>query len=137
MKRRPTMSKIPTRIQRSRTKGSKLPANTLCCTRPGPWSNPFIGKDAAKWFRIWLVELQGLRAAIMLNIASVNGDDLQLHKSADPNQTAMLYLDRLEELRQYDHLGCWCGLGDDCHCDTYIELLTVGRREMPHVAAVT
>lgn len=32
----------PLRIQRSRTRGSKLPPNTICVTRPGLWSNPFV-----------------------------------------------------------------------------------------------
>jgi Domain of unknown function (DUF4326) len=41
----------PLRIQRSRTKGSKLPPNTICVTRPGPWGNPYrIEKDSTFWW---------------------------------------------------------------------------------------
>jgi hypothetical protein len=32
---------MPIRIQRKRTKGWKMPENTIDCTRPGPWGNPF------------------------------------------------------------------------------------------------
>jgi hypothetical protein len=32
---------MPVRIQRKRTKGWKLPPNTVCVTRPGKWGNPF------------------------------------------------------------------------------------------------
>lgn len=32
---------VPLRIQRRRTKGWRLPANTKCVTRPGPCGNPF------------------------------------------------------------------------------------------------
>ena len=119
--------KIPTRVQRSRTKGSKLPANTLCCTRPAPWSNPIVGKDAAKWFRIWLVEHPGWIVGSILSLARQHGAGLHLHESADLFQTAQHYLFNLEDLRQYDHLGCWCGPEDACHVDTYIELLSVER----------
>lgn len=121
------MSKVPKRIQRKRTKGSKLPPNTLCCTRPSPFSNPFIGGGAAKWFGIWLVEHPQLTTFKLVVYANCHlGYYLQLHKSADHNQTAKRYLDNLEELRQYDFLACWCGPEDDCHCDTYIKLLTAG-----------
>ena len=33
--------KLPDRVQRSRRKGARLPPNTLCCTRPAKWSNPY------------------------------------------------------------------------------------------------
>ena len=32
----------PKRVQRKRTKGYKLPANTICVNRPSVWGNPFI-----------------------------------------------------------------------------------------------
>ena len=32
----------PIRIQRKRVKGWRLPPNTICVTRPGPWGNPFV-----------------------------------------------------------------------------------------------
>lgn len=36
----------PLRIQRKRKSGWKMPANTVCVTRPGPWGNPFNLKPA-------------------------------------------------------------------------------------------
>lgn len=33
---------MPERIQRKRTKGWKMPPNTVSVTRPGPYGNPFI-----------------------------------------------------------------------------------------------
>ena len=121
------LNKVPKRVQRSRAKGSKLPANTLCCTRPGPWSNPFIGKNAAKWFGYWLLDFPDDTASEACDFARIHSPNLRLHPSADPNQTAHFYLDNIEQLREYDYLGCWCRPEDDCHCDTYIELLTAGR----------
>jgi hypothetical protein len=34
-------SESPRRIQRRRTKGWRMPPNTVSVTRPGPWGNPF------------------------------------------------------------------------------------------------
>lgn len=37
---------MPVRIQRRRTKGWKMPPNTVSVTRPGPYGNPYIvGRD--------------------------------------------------------------------------------------------
>lgn len=33
----------PKRIQRKRTRGWKMPPNTVCVTRPGRWGNPYKG----------------------------------------------------------------------------------------------
>jgi hypothetical protein len=33
---------MPIRIQRKRTKGWKMPENTVSVTRPGKWGNPFV-----------------------------------------------------------------------------------------------
>ena len=41
----------PLRIQRTRTKGARLPNDAVCVTRPGKWGNPF---DTAPEFRSWL-----------------------------------------------------------------------------------
>ena len=38
---------VPLRIQRRRTKGWRMPPNTVCVCRPGKWGNPFtVGYDA-------------------------------------------------------------------------------------------
>jgi hypothetical protein len=35
------MAEAPRRILRKRTKGWRMPANTVSVTRPGKWGNPF------------------------------------------------------------------------------------------------
>jgi hypothetical protein len=35
------MSAIPQRIHRRRTRGWRLPENTMCVGRPSVWGNPF------------------------------------------------------------------------------------------------
>lgn len=53
---------IPRRVQRKRTKGWKLPRNTVCVSRPGIFGNPFgilHGQDreyVVRIFRQWLTK---------------------------------------------------------------------------------
>ena len=46
-----TKHTLPKRIQRKRTKGWRMPPNTVCVSRPSKWGNPFtvkgIGRDMA------------------------------------------------------------------------------------------
>lgn len=111
---------MPKRIQRSRAKGSKLPPNTVCVTRPGIFGNPFtmkncraagyegtdeqIAKRCVEAFRIWLgkhwrevwdgEESQLARAALILSLPTLRGKNL----------------------------ACWCPIGSPCHGDVLLEL---------------
>ena len=96
---------MPTRIQRKRTKGFKLPPNTLCCTRPGPHSNPLIGEDAAVWFRLWLSHFPKAFASEVVDAACNLGCDIELHENASPFTQGLHFLANLEELRRYDFLA--------------------------------
>lgn len=100
----------PQRIQRKRTKGWKMPPNTVSVTRPGPYGNPFVvGRDGtaeqcvAKFRSAW--EL-ALRLAKM-----------------EPRSPPMpfgrpVYLGPITG----KNLACWCKLGDPCHADVLIEI---------------
>lgn len=44
----------PIRVQRSRARGWRMPANTIYVGRPTRWGNPFTGPDAVTQFRAWL-----------------------------------------------------------------------------------
>lgn len=95
------MSK-PERIQLRRTKGWKMPPNTVKVTRPGRWGNPFkVGEPsqfgdvpdaetAVKFYRAWIDK--GLQRAGMFT-----------------------------ELRG-KNLACWCKEGDPCHADVLLEI---------------
>ncbi len=50
----------PQKIVRRRTRGFRLPPNTLCVTRPGRWGNPFDFRiygnaEAVRLHRDWLL----------------------------------------------------------------------------------
>ncbi len=105
----------PVRIQRKRTKGWKMPENTVSVTRPGPWGNPFTvaqyydagyggsGRVAAQHcvdaYRAWMC-----------------GNHHWAHRSGLDDA-----LDPSRKLRG-KNLACWCPLGEPCHADVLLEL---------------
>lgn len=86
----------PQRIQRQRTKGWKMPENTVYVGRPSIWGNPF---DTAEEFRRWLLECRPGSGKLERD----------------------LILERIEELRG-KNLACWCPIGVQCHADVLLEL---------------
>lgn len=111
---------MPKRIQRKRTEGATHPPNTHHCTRPLFWSNPLVGKNAAKWFRLWLREFPRLTALWVCKVAKLAGDDLAVSEKWVA-KTGTDYLNRLDELREFDCLSCACKLNKPCHVDTLID----------------
>ena len=87
----------PQRIQRKRTKGWKMPPNTVYVGRPSKYGNPFtaLPTDTPElWrekYKMWV-------------LASVKAGRLNL-----------------EELRN-KNLACWCPLYRTCHVDILLEL---------------
>ncbi|HEX5508795.1 MAG TPA: DUF4326 domain-containing protein [Pseudolabrys sp.] len=88
----------PVRIQRKRTKGWKMPPNTVSVTRPGKWGNPFRvapGRDAAQCVREF-------RTFVLACLRSGTGYPLA-------------------ELRG-KNLACFCKIGEPCHADVLLKL---------------
>lgn len=89
---------MPKRVRMRRTKGWRMPPNTVYVGRPTQWGNPFRvtaehGADEAVWlFRFYV----GCRLT--------NGTGYPL-----------------AELRGKD-LACWCRLDQPCHADVLLEL---------------
>lgn len=108
---------MPKRIQRKRTKGWRMPPNTVYVGRPSKWGNPFKVGDTVKnhfgtEFKINTVE-EAINCyknliLIRLNPGFILGQELVIH--AD-----------LSELRGKD-LACFCKEGQPCHADVLIEL---------------
>ena len=88
------------RIQRKRTKGWKMPENTVYVGRPSKWGNPYalhLGRVyertvALRFYRKWL------REKILANAHF------------------------LDELKGKD-IACWCRLDEPCHADVILKKL--------------
>lgn len=105
----------PTRIQRSRAKGSKLPPNTICCTRPSQFSNPYpIGS---------YVQPVGPQKTARNDEILITRDNCLLFFEEWARQMLDHDPKWLEPLRKADFLACWCKLENKCHVDIIIRLL--------------
>lgn len=99
---------MPKRIQRKRTKGWKMPPNTVYVGRPTKWGN--VTKVGDKhYFDVGdRYEYRACTAAeavyFFRNHATVLGDSAAM-----------------EELRGKD-LACWCPLDCSCHADVLLEI---------------
>ena len=113
---------MPIRIQRKRTKGFRLPPNTVCVDRTSRYGNPWrIGS------------LLGDVPAILVNRAGLS------HLSAETRLTAQMAVDiyraymvkmmaELDDFRCHprhlkgQNVSCFCQLDQPCHGDVLLEL---------------
>lgn len=86
------MSK-PVRVQLRRTRGWRMPPNTVSVARPSPFGN-YAGNT---------------RAAYEADIADMSNAD------------KAFFMDKVKELRG-KNLACWCRLDQPCHADVLLEL---------------
>ena len=115
---------MPSRVQRLRVKGWRMPPDTVYVGRPTKWGNPFLvsaaieaglkfktENDAARFvvgaFRDWLVGPSWRR------------DDLW--QGPESERRRLVILDQLAHLRGKS-LCCWCPLDRPCHADVLLEL---------------
>jgi len=101
---------MPERIQMQRTKGWRMPENTVKVDRTTKWGNPFVvGQQYA-----------------------VEGDD-EPATVESTEEAVILFRDWVESGPWYGcefdptelrgkNLACWCKPGDPCHADVLLEL---------------
>lgn len=121
----------PKRIQRKRTKGFKLPPNTIYVGRPSKWGNPFkVGcimnymdilhfmdfKDVKKYFQVKGQTVNAI-AKKPLDIE----DSMYLYKKYKFNVTEETKKKLLTQLKG-KNLACWCPMDKPCHADILLKL---------------
>jgi Domain of unknown function (DUF4326) len=111
----------PVRIQRRRTKGFKMPANTIYVGRPTKWGNPF---DTASYRAVILFRdlMEGGSDRIMERhhpTKHYSLGDFVLAQKLDAVRASIIKA--LPELRG-KNLACWCGLDRACHADVLLQL---------------
>ena len=113
---------MPKRIQRQRTKGWRMPENTIYVGRPSRWGNPFrvgdpsIGgsytlDDSLRLYRIYM----GSDWSAMTLAERIEARRwAQFHDSVTTESARLL-------LKGSD-LACWCPLDQPCHADILLEI---------------
>lgn len=92
---------MPKRIQRKRTKGWRIPPNTVSVCRPGRYGNPFpvaVGYDAA-------AAVRDFRSYVVGRLSNGTGYPLAALRGKN--------------------LACFCALDQPCHADVLLELANV------------
>jgi hypothetical protein len=98
---RSRMSK-PKRIQRSRAKGWKMPANAIYVGRPTVWGNPYV-----------------------VGSQLMNGETLNAEKAVALYEQHLADNFSERDIRHCLHdkdLACWCALDQPCHADVLLRI---------------
>lgn len=106
------------RIQRKRTLGWKVPANTVYVGRPTRWGNPF--KACIAYDHQHAVDL--FRACTCR--FPIQGHDINRWRESGGNVSDLIGIaskSSLDELRG-KNLACWCDLDQPCHAEVLLEL---------------
>lgn len=119
------------RIQLRRTKGWRMPENTVSVARPGKWGNPFTKENAiasgyandTNW-QAFVVEC--LRDWIG---PSQSGRDWWCGPKSDARRR--VFTEDIGELRG-KNLACWCRLNQPCHADVLLELANAPAPQPQH-----
>lgn len=101
---------MPKRIQLRRTKGWKMPPNTVKVDRSTRWGNPlrctaeYSAADAVRDYRRWLLGDRTIRS-FELSIFGAPPTVLEIKSRLGGK-----------------NLGCWCPHGAACHADVLLEI---------------
>jgi hypothetical protein len=89
---------MPVRIQRKRTKGWRMPENTVYVGRPTKWGNPYqVTAPATIGYRKKVIEMY------------------------EASMSMMLKQDAKKELKG-KNLACFCKEGEPCHADVLLKI---------------
>lgn len=109
----------PERVQRKRSKGWKMPVDTVYVGRPTQWGNPFAVSTC-----ISLEQALNLYRALVARdyrVLRTMPWTAGLALSSGPYKSKRLMQTFLAPLRG-KNLACWCRLDQACHADVLLEL---------------
>ncbi|ACV09796.1 DUF4326 domain-containing protein [Jonesia denitrificans] len=118
---------IPQRVQRRRTKGWRMPDNTIYVGRGSKWGNPYTLEIMQKKIDelAGLFETESSISAREMAVEAFRCDMKYGPESAwwwyGPHMKILTALKHLHDLRG-KNLACWCPLDQPCHADVLLEL---------------
>lgn len=106
------MSDRPQRIQLRRTKGWRIPPNTVVVSRPSKWGNPYVMSDYPA----------GMSTRLKRELAVRHYRQL-LNGALDmPARTLPFTVEDVRRELRSKNLACWCPIGSCCHADILLEI---------------
>lgn len=98
----------PVRVQRKRSKGWKMPPNTVYVGRPSKWGNPYkVGSGYGSYWTYSKFQAKALYRQFV-NVG-------YFRKAI------------VRELRG-KNLTCWCPIGEPCHADVLLQIANKGSK---------
>lgn len=114
---------MPERIQRRRTKGWRMPENTVYVGRPSIWGNPYLIHRVGKttWHVVhgdsWLCDTYTSRTG-----AEARGDAVRRLRLLFEHDRDPWGKDRIRAELAGKNLACWCPTDQPCHADVLLEI---------------
>lgn len=100
------------RIQRKRTKGWRLPGNTLCVTRPTIWGNPWVGPDAVTAYRLFCEQIADGVLCLWTIELGLNVE-CKFRKPIDEWKELRELM--FQYVKKPTDVACFCTLDQPCH----------------------
>lgn len=104
----------PTRVQRSRKKGWRMPPDTIYVGRGSKWGNPF--KIGSEFVRPKMTPGGGQIA----NTVYDNAHAVRLYERFTAHEVR-IQIEAYQQLRG-KNLACWCALDKPCHADILLRI---------------
>jgi hypothetical protein len=105
---------IPIRVQRHRTKGWRMPPNTVSVTRPGRYGNPFNWRDG--------LEISGGNEEWAKAVAVDMCREWLRHPECFPDLPPPPTVMEIKAELRGKNLACFCRETDPCHADLYLAI---------------
>lgn len=105
------MTKPPRRVQRKRTKGWRLPENTVCVDRSSRYGNPFVVGET---------RLHPLSHLGQIHVRNHHHAVVLFDNWLNTTEEGRALLVRATEELRGKNLACFCSLGVPCHADIWL-----------------
>lgn len=109
------------RIQLSRRKGWRMPANTVNVARPGKLGNPFTIALAIESGYATKATAQAFVVQCLRDWLAGGGSGRDWWQGTESDRRRAEIMALIPGLRG-KNVACWCGLDAPCHGDVYLEL---------------
>lgn len=122
------------RIQRQRTKGWRMPPNTVYVGRPSLWGNPYSLDDVRAMYphvlpadrasvAVGLYRRELEHWGLLSDFAEIGyGDRAYARAVAEIDGRGFEHMGQAAVLLRGKDLACWCPLDQPCHADVLLEL---------------
>lgn len=118
------MADRPQRIQLRRTKGWRMPENTVVVARPTKLGNPFTIEKAIASGYAKADTAQAFVVDVFRDWLTPSPHQEHWWQGPESDQRRSEIRDTLRSLRG-KNLACWCPLNQPCHADVLLELANV------------